>query len=76
MEAPKTKKNVSVGRKVIDAVLKLQGSKGVLLPELKQFLQDEKKMSVPLRSAEIDLGIKNAVDRGILSRDGGIYKVI
>lgn len=66
----------SIARRVMNAVRKLQGKDGITLPELKKYLRDERKMDLAVHSADINLALKNGVNRGILLRESGNYKVI
>ena len=67
---------VAVGRIVMNAVRKYEGGKGISLPQLKKILREKKKIDVVLHDSEIKLALKNAMDRGVLSREDGFYKVI
>lgn len=67
---------VSVGRIVMNAIRKYEGSNGISLPKLKKILQEEKKLDIVQHDSEIKLALKKAMDRGILAREGGSYKVI
>ncbi|XP_035232932.1 protamine-like protein [Stegodyphus dumicola] len=63
-------------RLLLNAIRKLQGKKGATLRDVKTYLNNNKKMDVKSNEAEIKLFLKSAVDRGILSKLDGQYKVM
>lgn len=67
---------LSVRRKVLNAIGKLQGTKGVSFTELKNFLQYTKKMNFPQHNVELKLALKNGLDEDILARKRNLYKVM
>lgn len=67
---------VSVGRIVMNVIRKYQGRNGISLPQLKKILREAKKLDIAKHDSEIKLALKKAMDRGILARAGGCYKVI
>ena len=75
MEAQQDKK-ISISRRVINAILKLQKNKGVSLVDLKKYLSNEKNLDLDKYNEEIKVFLKNGLDRGILSRENGMYKVV
>lgn len=68
-------KNTVIGRSVLDAVVNLQGSKGVSFQELKKYLRDAKNMDEPQHVKLMKLTIKSGIDQGVLSKEGGLFKV-
>ncbi|XP_035231910.1 protamine-like protein [Stegodyphus dumicola] len=63
-------------RLLLNAIRKLQGRKGATLRDVKTYLHNNQKMDVKSNDAEIKLFMKSAVDRGILSKLDGHYKVM
>ncbi|XP_035228491.1 histone H5-like [Stegodyphus dumicola] len=64
------------GRLLLNTIRKIQGSKGATLRDMKTFLNNSQKLDVKSIDAEIKLFLKSAVDRGILSKLDGHYKVM
>lgn len=75
MEAQQDKE-ISISRRVTNAIRKLQNKKGVSLVDLKKYLRDEKNLDVDKYNEEIKLVLKNGLDRDIFTRESGMYKVI
>ncbi|XP_035228555.1 histone H1C-like [Stegodyphus dumicola] len=63
-------------RMLLNAIRKLQGRKGTTLRDVKTYLHSNQKMDVNSNDAEIKLFLKSAIDRGILSKLDGHYKVM
>ena len=79
MEVSKIERNpatVAVGRIVMNTIRKREDGKGISLPQLKKILREKKKIDVVLQDSEIKMTLKNAMKRGILTREDGFYKVI
>lgn len=75
MEAQEDKK-ISISRRVKNAIRKLQNNKGVSLVDLKKYLRNVKNLDVDKHNEEIKLALKNGLDRGMFTRQSGMYKVI
>ena len=74
-EKTPTKFNKGISRILLNAVRKLQGKKGVSLVDIKNFLKTARKVDMKLQGPEINMILKNGLQRGILTKIDGNYKV-
>ncbi|XP_054710279.1 histone H1-like [Uloborus diversus] len=77
--SPKIEKETAstkgLGRQIMNAIRKLQGTQGTTLSNIKSFLSNTRNVDTKQKGAEIKMYLKNALDRGQLMSEAGNYKV-